>query len=69
MKCENIVTSGTIQEIYGVLSAPFEEGSIMINTPYGFITVPVKGVKNYKINQRIEISIQITSHEKDSIIS
>ena len=60
MRCENIVTSGTIQEIYGVLSAPFKEGSIMINTPYGFITVPVKDIKDYSVNQKIEISIQIT---------
>lgn len=69
MICENLVTTGTINEIFGNISPSCMEYSLMINTPYGFITVPVKNKQGYKINQIVEVSIQITSNEKNSTVS
>jgi hypothetical protein len=69
MICEHIVTTGTVFDILGALSDSPDKRSIMINTDYGFVTVPVKDIRDYGINQKIRISIQISTNEKDSPVS
>ena len=57
--CENLYTEGIITDIFKSPTGC----SIMIRTKEGYVTVPVKDIGSFKFNQKLIVSIQVSSNE------
>lgn len=57
--CEDLSAQGVVKEIYRVDPWEKTHGSIMVDTDYGLVTIPVKDVCQYKINQKVAVIAQV----------
>lgn len=57
--CEDLSVQGVVKEIYRADAWGKTQGSIMVDTNYGIVTIPVKDVNQYKINQKVAVRAQV----------